>query len=70
MTKVEIRYPRFEYIFGRNVAQGQLYDVKSETMISQGSIAALLSIVYDEDYELVNAQEILDLIVRQNGFSA
>ena len=69
---VEIRYPRFESQFGRQIAFAQLYNVLDDSLIMSGSLAQILEQIATavDDVILVNAQDVLDLIVRQNGFAA
>jgi len=69
-TDVRIKYPRFDYIFGRTVAMGQLFREGTEHQIATGSIAQLLEYASKEQLNIVNAQEILDNIVRKNGFAS
>jgi len=66
-VKVEIKYPRFAVQFGRQIAFGQIY--KDGALFFDGSIAQILEVVKVQDFEIENAQEILDLIVRLHGFA-
>lgn len=69
---VEIKYPRFAYQFGRNIAFGQLWVTHNDEskMVIDGSIAQIMECAKKNLYVIKNAQEILDLIVRQHGFAS
>jgi len=75
-VRVEIRYLKFVSHVNRPVAVGQLWSVEQNTaggnqeLIMDDRVAILLSIIKERNYVLVNSQEILDLIVRVNGFAA
>ena len=68
--KVDIRYLRIAHLFGRSLIYGQLYADSGEPVLGDLPLPALLQQCYEEDYELTNAQEVLDFVVRQNGFGA
>ena len=69
--KVEIKFPRFEFQHGRHIVYCQLFYHGSDELIMNGSLAQILQSIHDTPgAELVNAQDILDLIVRQNGFAS
>ena len=66
--KVEIKFLRCEHQFGRAIMYGQLFNQETEQLILAGSIAQILQLVNDKKLEIVNAQSILDTLVRLNGF--
>lgn len=67
--KVKIEHLRFEFKFGRSIAFGVLKD-EDDNKLSEGPISNLLQIIKNGNHELINAQLILDFIVRQNHFAS
>lgn len=69
MKKAEIKFVRFINKFNRNIAVGQLISPEGAVLID-GSVAQILTFCQTEQYEITNAQEILDTLVRRGGFAA
>ncbi len=67
--KTEIKHLRFIHQYGRQVAVGQLYD-KDDALLLEGTLSQILSRVEEEGYQVINAQELLDTLVRKIGFAA
>lgn len=67
--KTSIIHLRFEFHHNRSIAFGTLVNEKGEVVLST-SLFEILKFVKQEDLTITNAQEALDLIVRENGFAA
>lgn len=67
--KVQIKYVKFVYMFGRQIAMGQMHDMEGKVLLD-GSVAQMLTMIRAEGYELVNAQEVLEILVIKGGFAA
>lgn len=67
--KVEIKYLRCENQFDRAIMYGQLFNAETNTLVLPGSLAQILQFVNENKLEIVNAQYVLDYVVRLNGFA-
>ena len=71
---VIIKYIKFQHMYGRVVAMGQLQkfdpDNQNGEILLQGSVAQMLHMVEVEKMVIVNAQEVLDIMIRKGGFGA
>lgn len=67
--KVQIKHVKFIYMFGRQIATGQLQDMEGNKLLD-GSVAQMLTHIKSENYTLANAQEILEILVIKGGFAA
>lgn len=67
--KVQIKYVKFIFMFGRHLATGQLHDM-NDKMLMDGSLAQILNFINENDADLVNAQDILNILVTKGGFAA
>ena len=65
--KVTIKYFRFQHQFGRVVAFCQLFNEAGEQVMQDNTLSIALTQVAAAGAEIINAQEILDIMVRQNG---
>ena len=68
--KVIIKYIKFQHMFGRVIAMGQMQNAADESVVLQGSVAQMLQMAETEKLEIANAQEVLDILVRKGGFGA
>lgn len=72
--KVIIKHLKFEFKFGRSVAMAQLYQVDdagdATSRVMDGRLADIVTHINDSRLTLVNAQEVLDNMVRLYGFGA
>ena len=71
---VIIKYIKFQHMYGRVVATGQLQkfdpDSQNGEVLLQGSVAQMLQMVEAQKMVIVNSQEVLDILVRKGGFGA
>lgn len=71
---VIIKYIKFQHMYGRVVAMGQLQkfdpDSQNGEVLLQGSVAQMLQMVEAQKMVIVNSQEVLDILVRKGGFGA
>lgn len=65
-----IKFIKFQHMYGRVVAMGQLQNEADGTVLLQGSVAQMLQMVDTEKIVIANAQEVLEIMVRQGGFGA
>ena len=74
MKTVEIKYIRFMNLFGRTIPVGQLYDAEGNILLGGSadgaSIAQMLTYCETNNFQISNAQEILNILVRTGGFGA
>ena len=68
--KVEIRFIRFQTQYGRSVAVGTLFEHGKDEPLAATSLGALMTEIHENDHVLMNAQEVLDWLVRVNGFAS
>lgn len=69
--KVEIRHTRVAHLFGRTLIYAQLYSSDDkEVILSDTTLVAVLQYIDENDCDCVNAQDILNYVVRINGFGA
>lgn len=68
-NKTEIKFVKFINMHGRVVITAQLYSDENQ-LIFDGTLSQILTIVEKHQFEIVNAQEMLDTIVRVGGFGA
>lgn len=68
--KVEIRYTRVAHLFGRSLIYGQLWSEAGNPIVGDTTLAEILHFIDEGNYDCVNAQDVLDYVVRINGFGA
>ena len=63
---------RFEPKFGRNIAYGRLFQVTTEemTLLFEGQLSQLLAFANDEDFIIVNAQDVLKFLINEFGLAS
>lgn len=69
-NKVEIKFMCGKQQFGRAILFGQLYNIDQKQKLLVGSLAQILLYVRANSLDLVNAQEILNYVVIDNGFAS
>lgn len=65
----EVKYIRFQNMFGRMIATGQLHTPEGKVLLD-GSLAQMLTVCEAEGIVLSNAQYVLNHLVRTGGFGA
>lgn len=68
--KAVIKYPHTIYMFGRALLHAQLYSTDGTNLHGDAPLSVILQYVLQNDITLTNSQEILDMVVRQQGFGA
>lgn len=72
--KVDIKFIRFQNVNGRVVAFAQLFDEDGTKVfphrIVDAPLVQVLEKINEEEYEVTNAYEILDALVRVNGVAS
>ncbi len=70
-SHVEIKYIQGEYQYGRAMLFGQLHSVAEDKVIIQrGSLAQILQFVAAHKLIIVNAQDVLRIVIMENGFAS
>lgn len=67
--KTKIIHTRFEFHHNRTISYGTLVDAKG-TVLKQGSLLEILRAVEENDLVIENAQEILNMLIIENGFAS
>lgn len=73
-VRTDIKYLRFQNVNGRVVAFAQLFHEDGTKLfphrIVDAPLVQVLEHIAEEDYEVTNAYEILDALVRKNGVAS
>jgi hypothetical protein len=64
----EIKYLKYQHMFGRMLALCQLHGPEGKIM--EGSLAQVLTHCDTENIKISNAQQVLSDLVRKGGFAA